>query len=97
MKFYISTTGIKRIAVSSAAGGAGGGIWQDMKTKNSTAAAVGRRLTRRTAMLPVVLLLGLVLPFLFVRTAFLVLESAALCSSSFGNFFFFIFNFDSLG
>ncbi|KAI3465888.1 hypothetical protein Pfo_022551 [Paulownia fortunei] len=85
MKLYISTTGIKRIAVSSAAapaGGAGGGIWQEMKAKSSPAAAVGRRLTHRAVMLPAVLLLGLLLPFIFVRIAFLVLESAALCSSS---------------
>ncbi|XP_057796150.1 probable galacturonosyltransferase 15 [Salvia miltiorrhiza] len=55
-----------------------------MKVKKSAAAAVGRRLAYRTAMLPAVLMLALVLPFLFIRTAFLVLESAALCSSSIG-------------
>ncbi|KAH6764098.1 galacturonosyltransferase 15 [Perilla frutescens var. hirtella] len=55
-----------------------------MKAKKSSAAAVGRRFAYRAAMLPAVLMLGLVLPFLFVRTAFLVLESAALCSSSIG-------------
>ncbi|KAL0286275.1 UNVERIFIED_CONTAM: putative galacturonosyltransferase 15 [Sesamum angustifolium] len=51
-----------------------------MKGKHS----VTRRLTHRTAALPAVLLLGFLLLFLFVRTAFLVLESAALCSSSIG-------------
>lgn len=59
-----------------------------MKAKKSAAAAVGRRLAYRTAMLPAVLMVGLILPFLLVRTAFLVLESAALCSSSIGNFSF---------
>lgn len=78
MKFYISATGISRISVFNAGGGAGGDIWQGMKTKKSMA---GRRLTRRSAML---LLLGLVM-LLFVGTAFLVLESAAPCSSSIGN------------
>ncbi|XP_011098074.1 probable galacturonosyltransferase 15 isoform X1 [Sesamum indicum] len=85
MKLYISTTGIKRVlAVSSAAipaaGGGGGLFLPKMKGKHS----VGRRLTNRTAMLPAVLLLGFVLPFIFVRTAFLVLEYGALCSSSIG-------------
>lgn len=40
-----------------------------------------RRITRRT-FLPVVLLLSIVLPFLFVRIAFLVLESASACNSA---------------
>ncbi|RVW39648.1 hypothetical protein CK203_109985 [Vitis vinifera] len=51
--------------------------------KGSSAAA-NRRFSNRT-FLPVVLLLAICLPFLFVRIAFLVLESATLCSSL-GNF-----------
>ncbi|XP_012066531.1 probable galacturonosyltransferase 15 isoform X2 [Jatropha curcas] len=73
MRFYISTTGIKKVTISNS-GGSGGG-------KGSTVAA-SRRFFSRTV-LPVVLLLGIILPFLFVRIAFLVLESAAACNSSF--------------
>ncbi|KAH6780726.1 galacturonosyltransferase 15 [Perilla frutescens var. hirtella] len=79
MKFYISATGIKRLAVPSVAAG-GGGVWRGMKWKSSPQAAGKRRLSHRT----IRLLVGLLLPFLFVRTAFLVLESAALCSSPIG-------------
>lgn len=79
MKLYISASGIKRLTVSGVAA-AGDGVWRGMKGKSSPAVVVGRRLAQR----PVRLLLGLLLPFLFVRTAFLVLESAALCSSSIG-------------
>ncbi|XP_073159409.1 probable galacturonosyltransferase 15 isoform X1 [Henckelia pumila] len=86
MKLYISTTRTKRVAAYSAtAEGAGvGGTRSEMKGKNPPSTAFGRRLYHRTAILPVVLLFGLVLPLLFIRTAFLVLESAALCSSSIG-------------
>lgn len=76
MRFYISTTGIKRLTISSA--GAGNG-------KGSPAPAATRRFSGRT-LLPLVLVLALVLPFLFVRIAFIVLESAAACSSSPGKF-----------
>ncbi|KAL0362502.1 UNVERIFIED_CONTAM: putative galacturonosyltransferase 15 [Sesamum calycinum] len=79
MKLYISASGIKRLTVSGVAA-AGDGVWRGMKGKSSPAAVVGRRLAQR----PVRLMLGLLLPFLVVRTAFLVLESAALCSSSIG-------------
>ncbi|KAK4394772.1 putative galacturonosyltransferase 15 [Sesamum angolense] len=79
MKLFVSTTGIKRVAVS-IAGAAEGEFLKKMKGKHS----VARRLTHRAAALPAVLLLGFLLLFLFVRTAFLVLESAALCSSSIG-------------
>lgn len=82
MKFCTPAISLRRIA------GSGGGVWRKMKSKKSGAAALGRRLIYRTAMLPAVLMLGLVLPFLFIRTAFLLLESAALCSSSIGNFLF---------
>lgn len=78
MKLYISATGIKRLAVSRVAAG---GIWRGMKWKNSPPPASKRRLSHRT----IRLLVGLLLPFLFVRTALLVLESAALCSSPIGN------------
>ncbi|KAL8507941.1 hypothetical protein ACS0TY_018479 [Phlomoides rotata] len=81
MRFYISATGIKRLAVSGAAAGSDGigGVWRGMKWKSSAAAVGSRRSHRKFR-----LLFGLLLPFLFVRTAFLVLESAALCSSSIG-------------
>ncbi|XP_073025615.1 probable galacturonosyltransferase 15 isoform X1 [Primulina eburnea] len=86
MKLYISTTGTKRVAAySAAAEGAGvGGTRSEMKGKSSPSTAFGRRLYRRAAILTAVLLFGLVLPLLFIRTAFLVLESASICSSSIG-------------
>ncbi|KAL1555710.1 putative galacturonosyltransferase 15 isoform X4 [Salvia divinorum] len=80
MKLYISATGIKRLAESSAAAagdGAGdGGVCRRMKWT----ASGKRRLSHRT----IRLFAGLLLPFLFVRFALLVLESAALCSSPIG-------------
>ncbi|KAA8526218.1 hypothetical protein F0562_008043 [Nyssa sinensis] len=77
MKFYISTTGIKRVTISSSGGeGGAGGFWEAMKGKGSP---VTRRISRRA-----VLILGIVLPFLFVRIAFIVLESATICSFSLG-------------
>ncbi|KAF7833531.1 putative galacturonosyltransferase 15 [Senna tora] len=74
MKFYISTKGIKRVTISNAAAAAAAG-----KGSNKTTAA-GRRISSRT-LLPVLLLLAIVLPFLFLRFAILVLESASACSS----------------
>lgn len=73
MKFYISTSGIKKVTISSSGKGA--------------PATASRRVSSRT-FLPVVLVLGILLPFLFVRIAFLVLESATACSSTIGIFFF---------
>lgn len=70
MKFYISTTGIKRLTISSASA--------------SKASPATRRISGRTV-LPLVLVLALILPFLFVRIAFIVLESATACSSTLGN------------
>ncbi|XP_048327804.1 probable galacturonosyltransferase 15 isoform X2 [Ziziphus jujuba] len=67
MKFYISTSGIKKVTISSSGKGA--------------PATASRRVSSRT-FLPVVLVLGILLPFLFVRIAFLVLESATACSST---------------
>ncbi|XAR52786.1 Polygalacturonate 4-alpha-galacturonosyltransferase [Bertholletia excelsa] len=86
MKFYVSATGIKRVTISSAVAGGGslgrvgggGGFWEVMKGKGTPGA---RRLSHRTV-LPAVVMLGIILPFLFVRIAFTVLESAAICSSS---------------
>ncbi|KAM1014370.1 hypothetical protein ACFX2C_044365 [Malus domestica] len=72
MKFYISTTGIKRLTISSAGAG-----------KGSPSTAATRRISVRTV-LPLLLVLALVLPFLFVRIAFIVLESATACSSTLG-------------
>ncbi|XP_035549337.1 probable galacturonosyltransferase 15 isoform X2 [Juglans regia] len=71
MKFYISTTGIKRVTISSSGSAVKGSL---------PTATASRRIPSRTV-LPVVLVLGIALPFLFVRIAFLVLESAAACSS----------------
>lgn len=79
MKFYISTSGIKRVTISGS-GGAGKG--------SLATATASRRISSRT-MLPVVLVLAIALPFFFVRIAFLVLESAAACSSPLGNCPFF--------
>lgn len=73
MKFYISASGIRRVTISNSGAGKG----------SRETVAPARRLTSRT-LLPVALVLGIVLPFLFVRVAFLVLESAAACSSSTG-------------
>lgn len=80
MKFYISASGIKRVTVSNDVAGGGGGSG-GMKGKGT--APLGRRLSQRTVF-PVVLMLGIVLPCLFLRVAFIVLESAAICSSSLG-------------
>ncbi|KAI9114630.1 hypothetical protein K1719_014328 [Acacia pycnantha] len=74
MKYYISASGIKRVTISNGAAGKG-----SAKTAAATAAS-GRRISVRT-LLPVVLLLAIVLPFLFVRFAILVLESTSVCSS----------------
>lgn len=87
MKFYISARGIKRLTISEAGGGGGGGRGAMKGGKGSAAAASAagggtRRIYQRRVLLPVVLTLGLLLPFLFVRTAFVVLESASFCSSS---------------
>lgn len=81
MKFYISASGIKRVTISSrsSGNGGGGGFWEVMKGKGT--APFGRRLSQRT-LLPVVLMLAIILPFLFLRIAFIVLESATICSSS---------------
>ncbi|THG17674.1 hypothetical protein TEA_014783 [Camellia sinensis var. sinensis] len=92
MKFYISATGTKRVTVSSAVGGGGGasgGVLEVMKAKGKPA---GRRLSYRT-LLPAVVMLGLILPFLFVRIAFVVLESATICSSSLGKYVLFVIQF----
>ncbi|XP_021898387.1 probable galacturonosyltransferase 15 [Carica papaya] len=68
MKFYISTTGIKKVTISNSGIGAGKG------------SATNRRIFSRT-LWPVVLVLGILLPFLFVRIAILVHESASNCDS----------------
>ncbi|KAK9284352.1 hypothetical protein L1049_023523 [Liquidambar formosana] len=73
MKFYISTAGVKRVTIS-------GDMSPGMKGKGATT-PTNRRISIRTV-LPVVIVLGIVLPFLFVRIAFLALESATACSSS---------------
>lgn len=72
MKFYISTTGIKRVTISKSGKGS---------TTTAAAAAASNRRISIKAILPLVLVLGVVLPFVFVRVAFLVLESATVCSS----------------
>ncbi|KAJ7960692.1 Hexosyltransferase [Quillaja saponaria] len=69
MKFYISTTGIKRLTISNSGKGSA-----------TTTSKVSRRIWSRT-LLPVLLVLAIGLSFLFLRVAFLVLESAAVCST----------------
>ncbi|KAK7316712.1 hypothetical protein RJT34_00380 [Clitoria ternatea] len=77
MKFYISAKGIKRVTISN-----NGAEKGSAKTTAATpgGAGSGRRISARTV-LPVVVLVGMVLPFMFVRIAILMLESAAVCSS----------------
>ncbi|CAN4104442.1 unnamed protein product [Withania somnifera] len=86
MKFYISATGIKKLTISSSSavtGGRGGvGLPVGMKGKGS--APVKRRISHRTLLLPAVLVLGLLLSLLFFRITFIMLESAAFCSSPIG-------------
>ncbi|KAK2387369.1 putative galacturonosyltransferase [Trifolium repens] len=81
MKFYISAKGIKRVTISNG-GGKGSGKDTTAVAGGSPAGSVssGRRISLRTV-LPVVLVLGILLPFVFVRVAILVLESATFCSS----------------
>lgn len=88
MKFYISTTGIKRVTISNEADSESpaSAAAAAMKGKGVAATGSSRRISYRTV-LPAVLVLGIVLPFVFVRIAFLVLESTTACSSSVGNFF----------
>lgn len=74
MKFYISASGIKRVTISNGTAGKG------LPKTAASAATSGRRISARTV-LPVLLLLAIVLPFLFVRFAILVLESTSVCSS----------------
>ncbi|KAG4924031.1 probable galacturonosyltransferase 15 [Glycine soja] len=73
MKFYISTKGIKRVTISNGEG-------KGSAKTTAVAAGAGRRISARTVF-PVMVVLGIVLPFLFVRIAILMLESAAACSS----------------
>ncbi|KAK6919662.1 Glycosyl transferase, family 8 [Dillenia turbinata] len=85
MRFYISANGVKKLTIGGCGDSAvvgSGGKWlvEAMKGKGSSTAQ-NRRLSYRT-FLPAVLFLGILLPFLFLRIAFLVLESATLCSSS---------------
>ncbi|KAJ7963891.1 Hexosyltransferase [Quillaja saponaria] len=72
MKFYISATGIKRLTISKAGAGKGSA---------STTNAVSRRISSRSLLMLILLVLGIVLPLLFLRVAILVLESAAVCST----------------
>ncbi|EOA26241.1 hypothetical protein CARUB_v100169970mg, partial [Capsella rubella] len=71
MKFYISATGIKKVTISNPGVGIG---------KGSGGCVAARRFSARTLLL-LLLLLAIVLPFIFVRFAFLVLESASVCDS----------------
>lgn len=86
MKFYISARGIKRVTISSSVavedGGGGGGFGEVMKGKKSSVPGGGTRRMYHRVVLPIALIFALFLPFLFVRIAFLVLESASFCSSS---------------
>ncbi|XP_009612076.1 putative galacturonosyltransferase 15 isoform X1 [Nicotiana tabacum] len=86
MKMYISATGIKKLTISSTAavtsGGGGFGLPVVMKGKGSSPRI--RRISYRTLLLPSLLVLGLLLSLLFFRITFIMLESAAFCSSSIG-------------
>uniref|UniRef100_A0A2N9FBX1 Uncharacterized protein n=1 Tax=Fagus sylvatica TaxID=28930 RepID=A0A2N9FBX1_FAGSY len=75
----VTTRGIKRVTFSSSGTGKGSPPTATPTTTTTTS----RRINSRT-LLPVVLVLGIVLPFLFVRIAFLVLESTTACSSPLG-------------
>lgn len=84
MKFYISATGIKRVTISSSTeedggGGIGGGFAKVMKGKKGSP-----RRTYNRIVLITILILGLVLPFVFIRIAFIVLESTSFSSSPLG-------------
>lgn len=84
MKFYISASGIKKVTISNPGigiGKGGGGC------AAAAAALAARRFSGRSLLL-LLLLLAIVLPFIFVRFAFLVLESASVCDSPLGTFFF---------
>ncbi|KAG9448132.1 hypothetical protein H6P81_014260 [Aristolochia fimbriata] len=70
MHFYISPGG-RRVTISSG----GGCFWEVMKVKGSGA----RRFSYRSV-LPTVLIVGILLPFLFIRAAFLALEGTTNCS-----------------
>lgn len=89
MKMYISATGIKKLTISSTAavtsGGGGFGLPVVMKGKGSSPRI--RRISYRTLLLPSLLVLGLLLSLLFFRITFIMLESAAFCSSSIGKLF----------
>ncbi|KAL1189782.1 putative galacturonosyltransferase 15 [Cardamine amara subsp. amara] len=74
MKFYISATGIKKVTISNPGVGFGKG------SGGCVAALTARRFSGRTLLL-LLLLLAIILPFIFVRFAFLVLESASVCDS----------------
>lgn len=81
MKFYISATGIKKVTISNHGIGKGSG-----GCAAAAAALAARRFSGRSLLL-LLLLLAIVLPFIFVRFAFLVLESASVCDSPLGTFF----------
>lgn len=88
-KYDIGATGIKRLNISR--GGGGGGLWGVIRGKASLVA-----ISQRPIMLLIALMLAIILPFLFLRVAFFLLQSASACSSSsLGNLFFFTFLFSS--
>ncbi|XP_006348942.1 probable galacturonosyltransferase 15 isoform X1 [Solanum tuberosum] len=86
MKFYISATGIKKLTISSSAAVSSGrgGVGLPIGMKGKGLPPVTRRISHRTLLLPAVLVLGLLLTLLFFRITFIMLESAAFCSSPIG-------------
>ncbi|TMW96616.1 hypothetical protein EJD97_007110 [Solanum chilense] len=86
MKFYISATGIKKLTISSSAAvtSGRGGVGLPVIMKGKGLPSVTRRISHRTLLLPAVLVLGLLLTLLFFRITFIMLESAAFCSSPIG-------------
>ncbi|XP_058095435.1 probable galacturonosyltransferase 15 isoform X2 [Magnolia sinica] len=75
MHFYISSGGAKRVTISKG----GGCFWKVMKVMKVKGS--NRRFSYRSV-LPTVIIAAVLLPFLFIRTAFLALESASHCSST---------------
>ncbi|XP_077227419.1 galacturonosyltransferase 15 isoform X2 [Tasmannia lanceolata] len=70
MHIYVPS-GARKVTISSE----GGCFWEVMKVRGSS-----RRFSYRSV-LPTVLIAGILLPFLFIRAAFLALEGASKCSS----------------
>ncbi|KAF9620607.1 hypothetical protein IFM89_013633 [Coptis chinensis] len=82
MKLYVWTKGVKKVTISSDSGDCS---WEVMKVSNSSSSSMSTSTSRRRisyrSIIPTVLFLCVVLPLIFIRTAFLALETTPLCSS----------------